>query len=659
MNRRQKIIVSVTGIFLVLLLLVGLTYAYFLTRIQGNKNPSSITVTTAFLSLIYDDETSDLITSDKPVMPGFMDTKKFTVTNDGTGRVSDYAVILENYGIKYVNDATFTNSAGEEVTVYKDQSTDMNYNDLEVLISCKSYINYGKENQAVSGTCGEMVSNLPVKEGAYKISDYKVAGLDYIEGIMPEKSDILLNNSIDVGITHEYEITLLYAESNQDQSDDMNKYISGKINIMDPKGTVDITGTLAEGTYTVGDFAQINSEKKLSPIYPDGTYKFMGVKPDTHTLSVRYIDSSNNEQIRGTATNTISIVKGATAGTSGNTITITDATRTATVNISASYVPTLGTLTSTSTLARVLSVGDYINFEYTPSNYTTPTVASGKSVDTETQTFSSHENGNAEITTWRVLSTSNGVVKLIGHRPNMLLSNGTEGNLTMFGINGFNNGVEVLNDMVETLYSSPYGTARSMKSSDINEVVGYNGQTSYRGASGNVNIPAGTNKTIGTLETEASRSWSGGLYGPTGATLTASEISNIAIDYYGFGCDSTSEGNVTKPARYNTTEWDLIAGKMMTEWNQAAYQANRYYYWLADQAFDVTFKEGGDVIKYGIRGIMAASIGRRHLYNTDGEEQDVDDKPSMAVVPVIELSSSVTATSAGTNGNYKVWNLNI
>ena len=49
MNRKQKIIVSTTGIFLVLLILVGLTYAYFLTRINGNTNDKSISVTTANL----------------------------------------------------------------------------------------------------------------------------------------------------------------------------------------------------------------------------------------------------------------------------------------------------------------------------------------------------------------------------------------------------------------------------------------------------------------------------------------------------------------------------------------------------------------------------------------------------------------------------------
>ena len=51
MNRKQKIIISVTGIFLVLLILMGLTYAYYLTRINPNTNDESIIVNTANLQL--------------------------------------------------------------------------------------------------------------------------------------------------------------------------------------------------------------------------------------------------------------------------------------------------------------------------------------------------------------------------------------------------------------------------------------------------------------------------------------------------------------------------------------------------------------------------------------------------------------------------------
>ena len=47
MNKRNKIIISITGIVVVLLALLGLTYAYYLTRIEGNTNTNSISVTTA------------------------------------------------------------------------------------------------------------------------------------------------------------------------------------------------------------------------------------------------------------------------------------------------------------------------------------------------------------------------------------------------------------------------------------------------------------------------------------------------------------------------------------------------------------------------------------------------------------------------------------
>ena len=107
MNRRQKIIVSVTGIFLVLLILVGLTYAYFLTRIIGNTNNKSISVTTANLVLTYGDGNGVLEVGEK-IRPGSsikfktstgatVNEKTFTVTNEGDA--TDYVVIVDNVTI--------------------------------------------------------------------------------------------------------------------------------------------------------------------------------------------------------------------------------------------------------------------------------------------------------------------------------------------------------------------------------------------------------------------------------------------------------------------------------------------------------------------------------------------------------------------------------
>ena len=94
MTKKQKIIVSTTGIFLVLLILVGLTYAYFLTRIKGNTNEKSISVSTANLILEYAD-IDDIVVGGENVEPGTTWTKKFSATNKGSKKV-EYGVALEN-----------------------------------------------------------------------------------------------------------------------------------------------------------------------------------------------------------------------------------------------------------------------------------------------------------------------------------------------------------------------------------------------------------------------------------------------------------------------------------------------------------------------------------------------------------------------------------
>lgn len=179
--------------------------------------------------------------------------------------------------------------------------------DMKLVITCKSYKNY-TTTKVETGTCNGM------------------------DGFLPEKSDILLTNTIDKDITHEYTATLTYLEDGTNQSADMNKTITGKFNIIDTKNTVDITGTVA--TYNKGDKVTINSEYKESVIYTDGTYKFMGVKPDIHTIKVV---GENTTEI-----GKLSIKGGTTASTTGTTtnngttipeVTITNDSRVLTINL--------------------------------------------------------------------------------------------------------------------------------------------------------------------------------------------------------------------------------------------------------------------------------------------------------------------------------------
>ncbi len=193
MNRRQKIIVSVTGIFLVLLLLVGLTYAYFLTRITGNTNDKSISVSTANLAIVYGGDDGSVIGSGEKITPGTtFEPKTFTVTNNGNAN-TDYVVVIEESNVTYAETIEVDGEkqiAGTETTFES--------NDFTYTLTCESGCNSVQEPLT-----------FPIEGG------------------------ILVGNRLDVGETQTYSFTLTYNETGENQSNDMNKKLEAKINIKD------------------------------------------------------------------------------------------------------------------------------------------------------------------------------------------------------------------------------------------------------------------------------------------------------------------------------------------------------------------------------------------------------------------------------------------
>ena len=196
MNRRQKIIISVTGIFLVLLILVGLTYAYFLTQIQGNDEDKSITVTTANLVLEYGDG-NGILNPANALTPGdkvkfkdannnVVEAKTFTVTNKGNSK-SDYVVVIEDVVITNVSDGT---------------STTFQSNDFRYTLTCTKN----------DGTKCNEVKDLSV---------------------FPINGGILIGNDSEVGEVHTYSLSMWYIETGKNQTNDMNKTLSAKVNIKD------------------------------------------------------------------------------------------------------------------------------------------------------------------------------------------------------------------------------------------------------------------------------------------------------------------------------------------------------------------------------------------------------------------------------------------
>ena len=252
MNRRQKIIVSVTGIFLVLLILVGLTYAYFLTKIKGKDNEKSISVTTADLKLEYSD-INDILVSEENVEPGNSWTKTFAVTNNGNKTVTNYGVALENIenGLERKEDLVYT-------------------------LTCTQYTKatYKVENKVASGTTSGTCNGVS-SETTY-----------------PSVGTILVENSIDTDKVQAYTLTVTYKETNTDQSIDMNKRFSGKVNIVDPKlfgpfGTDTLASTIINTAKTQTDSTRttLGSEVTTFTSVSRETEHVLNTAPDDYGTS--------------------------------------------------------------------------------------------------------------------------------------------------------------------------------------------------------------------------------------------------------------------------------------------------------------------------------------------------------------------------------------
>ena len=181
MNRRQKIIVSVTGIFIVLLALIGLTYAYFVTKVTGNTNNKSITVTTANLKLVYGGDDGNVIGGNQLFPSNTEHTKTFTVYNEGD--------VDTKYGV-YLIDVVNTFERKD---------------DIKYTLTCTT-----------DGTlpCGAVTNETTFPSG---ISELSTA-------------------TIESKKTHTYTFKFTYKDTGTDQSVDMNKTLEAKIQIFGENG---------------------------------------------------------------------------------------------------------------------------------------------------------------------------------------------------------------------------------------------------------------------------------------------------------------------------------------------------------------------------------------------------------------------------------------
>ncbi len=176
---KDKMTLFVTGMFLLLIMTTGLSYAYFSASISGNENAKNVVVEAGTLSLVYTDGAE---IKAQNIKPGWSTTKEVSVKNTGT--------LEANYNI-----------------IWQSLTNEITNNDMVISATCQRLNASG----TVEGTC-ESISQAP-------ISDMTIAK----------------RVSIEAGITHKYTFTILFKETNADQNTNQGKKFNGVLGIEEYK----------------------------------------------------------------------------------------------------------------------------------------------------------------------------------------------------------------------------------------------------------------------------------------------------------------------------------------------------------------------------------------------------------------------------------------
>ena len=221
---KDKMTLFVTGMFLLLIMTTGLSYAYFSASISGNENAKNVVVEAGTLSLVYTDGAE---IKAQNIKPGWSTTKEVSVKNTGT--------LEANYNI-----------------IWQSLTNEITNNDMVISATCQRLNASG----TVEGTC-ESISQAA-------ISDMTIAK----------------KISIESGITHKYTFTILFKETNADQNYNQGKEFNGVLGIEEykaPDFATDSWSTIIANVkagygsdYAVGSTKEVN----------------LGTTYGTHTLRV-------------------------------------------------------------------------------------------------------------------------------------------------------------------------------------------------------------------------------------------------------------------------------------------------------------------------------------------------------------------------------------
>ena len=302
-----------------------------------------------------------------------------------------------------------------------------------------------------------------------------------------------------------------------------------------------------------------------------------------------------------------------------------------------------------------IKVGDYVN--YIPD---IPTEEQLTNLNSEINTHSGSTGQTLSQTDglkWRILELDE-----TGTKPKTLISaNSTNEGVTLYGANGYNNAVYLLNEACKILYSKAgVGTARSIKIEDleehyneagINEKNSYTGEVQYgetkkyEGTFSHYPNIAKEEKNIGIdttvvkekgLDISEQGKNSGGSYKTyEGSGQASTNGITVTQNYYYFSSNLSGMYNSTNPY-YNLFHSSI-----------------RNTYWLASRC--VYTGSSSSWCDFNVRYATSSSVGASTVFYSDGSMYST----VYRIRPIVSIESNIKAEYDGktSDNEYNTWNL--
>ena len=247
---------------------------------------------------------------------------------------------------------------------------------------------------------------------------------------------------------------------------------------------------------------------------------------------------------------------------------------------------------------------------------------------------------------WKIINKdeSKGTIDIVSAEP-------TSNTVYFRGALGYNNGVYLINDICEKLYSN---TAKGIKARSINledmekhlTDAGFTARNAYSGS----NVKYGTPKTY-----TSSKQYPKLYASQIGAGITSTSVTKPdivkTIDPY----KESSKGYTTPTAETSDTAGDSGLTVTQTYYNipinetnygaAAAILANSNYFWVASRCVN-TPSSGA---YFGLRGAYTR-VGGNYMFSSDGSTYN----DNFRLRPLVSLSSSVLTGEKDTNGAWTI-----